>query len=256
MSNNFPVPQNPKGCRKHEDCDRNHMCVNLLCLNPCQVNTHPCGVAAKCILKNRKLSCKCPDGWHGDPLDQCFKEKNHTCSEDHHCTTDLSCTNGFCIDPCEGREVCGMNARCEVVKHLPHCYCMEGWMGNPEVHCYLGKSSCLIILCNWGNVHRFVSGDSGNCSKNSECHEERTCVKRRCKNLCDTPFACGTNAICKTVNHKQTCKCKEKWYGDPKVRCELRCKYSFYSTSVCCLRTDEAEITTTFQDDLGVISRM
>lgn len=72
--------------------------------------------------------CSCQVGYQGLPP-SCRPE----CLIDSDCSTLMSCSNQKCIDPCPGS--CGVNSECRVHKHIPICYCRNGYTGDPFVQC-------------------------------------------------------------------------------------------------------------------------
>lgn len=61
------------------------------------------------------------------------------------------------------------------------------------------------------------------CTTNSECARDKSCVNKRCIDPC--PGVCGTNAVCRAVNHNPICSCMHGYIGDPFTRCSPRKKY-------------------------------
>lgn len=59
-----------------------------------------------------------------------------------------------CKDPCPGS--CGLNAECYVQNHIPQCTCLQGYVGNPFVSCYIQiqckNDSYLYQIVNNNNV--------------------------------------------------------------------------------------------------------
>jgi len=49
--------------------------------------------------------------------------------------SNLACLASHCRDPCPG--VCGLNAQCHVVSHVPVCTCLPGHIGDPFQSCRL-----------------------------------------------------------------------------------------------------------------------
>ena len=91
----------------------------------------PCGANSECTTKNRRASCRCIDGYFGDPYTQCRPE----CISNSDCPANKACSNLKCIDPCPGS--CGVQARCQVVNHIPTCTCKQGYRGDPFSQCIL-----------------------------------------------------------------------------------------------------------------------
>lgn len=59
-----------------------------------------------------------------------FKIFNHI---DNDCDIRKACIQNKCQDPCIG--TCGINALCNVERHVPVCSCPDGWIGNAFVRC-------------------------------------------------------------------------------------------------------------------------
>ena len=78
----------------------------------------------------------------GDPSLGCRRE----CETSYECAPQLACIRFKCVDPCPG--TCGINADCRVQNHVPECYCINGYEGNPYLACQLqpGRSPCLFSL--------------------------------------------------------------------------------------------------------------
>lgn len=55
------------------------------------------------------------------------------------------------------------------------------------------------------------------CVVDSECDLSQACQNQRCVDVC--LGACGVNSDCRAVNHRPTCVCLDRYYGDPLVRC-------------------------------------
>lgn len=96
---------------------------------PCQPN--PCGTNAICLPQRGLSVCQCLPDYYGNPYEICRPE----CTRNSDCSSDLACVNEKCRDPCPG--VCGINALCQVVNHLPICDCLPHHVGNPYHSCRL-----------------------------------------------------------------------------------------------------------------------
>lgn len=99
----FPV----QGCRSDNECANTEACVNGKCASPCR-----CGVNAICDVINHRASCKCLQGYTGNPL--------------------LGCEPP--VNPCVPNP-CGTNALCEIDNGSPICFCPKGLTGNPFKNC-------------------------------------------------------------------------------------------------------------------------
>lgn len=89
----------------------------------------PCGINAECREKNGAGSCICLPDYIGNPYEVCRPE----CTLNSDCPSNKACTRNKCQDPCPG--VCGQNAECQVINHLPSCNCIIGYSGDPFTFC-------------------------------------------------------------------------------------------------------------------------
>ena len=97
--------------------------------DPC--NPSPCGQNALCSNRNGAAACTCIQDYFGDPYVACRPE----CTINADCPSNKACKNLHCIDPCPG--LCGVNAQCKVINHIPTCTCVEGYIGDPFTTCSL-----------------------------------------------------------------------------------------------------------------------
>jgi hypothetical protein len=202
--------------------------------NPC--DPFPCAPNAECSVYNgNKYSCKCIYPYRGDPYTSGCRPE---CVSDNDCSQHLSCMNQHCRDPCPG--VCGRNAECTVVNHIPSCHCSRGMIGNPFDACKeepkeipssmnpCEPSPCgPNTICRVGNDRPICSclpdmkGSPPNCRPecvvSSECKNTEVCRQNKCHDPCPGP--CGLNADCRVHNHNTICTCPEKYIGDPFVMC-------------------------------------
>lgn len=95
-------------------------------INPCQPS--PCGPYAQCQVINDMPSCSCLPEYRGSPP-YCQPE----CISNPECPGHQSCVRQKCIDPCPN--LCGENAECHVVQHIPYCVCSYGLTGDPYTRC-------------------------------------------------------------------------------------------------------------------------
>lgn len=98
------------------------------------------------------------------------------------------------IDPCTPSP-CGENALCNTRNRAAACTCIPGYFGDPYVAC---RPECTI---------------------SSECPATEACRNYKCTDPC--PGLCGTNAVCRVVNHIATCSCNQGFVGDPFVSCQF-----------------------------------
>lgn len=118
--------------------------------DPCLLS--PCGKNAICTAVDGIAKCTCIPPFVGNPyIDGCEAE----CIVNRDCESHLACFNQHCRDPCPG--VCGANAHCEVINHLPMCSCLPGYTGDPFRACKVEKP-CMQTFLNLYIFHiRFVS---------------------------------------------------------------------------------------------------
>lgn len=97
--------------------------------DPC--NPSPCGSNSIC----ENGQCRCLPEYHGDPYSGCRPE----CVLSTDCPRDKACVRNKCVDPCPG--ICGQNAQCTVINHIPTCSCLPGFVGNAFVLCSVVKGT-------------------------------------------------------------------------------------------------------------------
>lgn len=125
---------------------------------PCSPS--PCGANANCREQNGAGSCSCIQDYIGNPYEGCRPE----CVLNSDCPSNSACLNSKCKDPCPG--ICGQNAVCQVVNHLPSCTCITGYTGDPFRHCSIIQSerkktisfpsSLLLSLLMFENSHFII----------------------------------------------------------------------------------------------------
>lgn len=95
------------------------------------------------------------------------------------------------INPCQPSP-CGPNSQCHEVNFQAVCSCLPSYVGSPP-------------------------GCRPECTVNSECAQNKACIKQKCSDPC--PGTCGLNANCQVINHSPICSCTIKFTGDPFIRC-------------------------------------
>lgn len=190
-------------------------------------NPSPCGSNAICM----NGDCKCQENYFGNPFERCVPE----CTLSSDCPRDKTCLRNKCVDPCHGG-LCGRNAKCEVVNHIPTCSCFEHFEGDPFNECReiiklleptdpCNPSPCgPNSQCRNINEHAVCScslGYLGNppncrpeCVVNSECSSFESCHNKKCVNPCQEN-TCGVDAKCEVINHSPICACTAGKTGDP-----------------------------------------
>lgn len=213
--------------------------------DPC--NPTPCGPNAQCD----NGVCTCLPEYQGDPYLGCRPE----CVLNGDCPRDKSCIGNKCLDPCPN--LCGQNAECSVLNHIPICSCQSGWSGDPFSFCrriesryppggryakattanffvvQQPKNPCSPSPCGPNSVCREINGQAvcscvlgyigapptcrPECVVSSECRLHQSCVNQKCVDPC--PGSCGLSATCQVVNHNPICSCPSGFTGDPFSRC-------------------------------------
>lgn len=265
-------------CVLNTDCPFNQACIQNRCQDPCPGS---CGYNALCAVEQHRPVCSCPPGLYGNPYERCIQQdtpletcdtircgantdckrmggvlacvckKNYfgdplvgcrpECVINTDCPVSKACVNNRCQDPCAG--VCGVNAICKVVNHLPVCYCPPTHTGDALVACtektYLPpdttpcdpnpcgpNSKCLTTPDNYA-VCSCLPGFRGmppacqaECMINAECPQNKACINLKCVDPC--PGTCGVGARCEVLNHNPICSCGPNQQGDPFVICESR----------------------------------
>ena len=158
-------------CTTNDDCSYNLACQKERCVDPCN-----CASSAQCIVNNHIPSCRCPPGYTGNPSRSCViipVKAEPSCRVDADCPSKHACFSGECKNPCYETKPCGANAVCSVVDSLPLrtmvCTCLEGYVGDAEKECKLGKKSLQIsrtfffITLNFLNKNVFFKSGNINC---------------------------------------------------------------------------------------------
>ncbi|CAG7818687.1 unnamed protein product [Allacma fusca] len=100
---------------------------------------------------------------------------------------------------------CATNAKCVFTNGDSRCECLEPFQGD-------GYRTC-----------ERKTRPRGECADHSDCSDNLSCfVDSVCRDPCTNSahgLECGTNAICKTVDHQPTCACPGGSYGDPMREC-------------------------------------
>lgn len=206
--------------------------------SPCQPN--PCGPGAVCVVSRDGNSiCNCPPGKSGDPSSSTGCQ-SYECQIDGDCANHLACIGYRCVDPCPGS--CGIGASCKVEHHHPVCFCDVGLSGNPAIYCSIEhdppkRSPCSPSPCGINTKCEVVrnravcsclpeyqgdpkKGCRPECVINSDCSNDKACVRNKCINPCDGTI-CGIDAICKVDSHLPSCECPKGFMGSPYYQCTM-----------------------------------
>lgn len=89
----------------------------------------PCGPYAECQNIGGLPSCACLSTYIGSPPN-CRPE----CTVNSDCSSNNACIQQKCKDPCPGS--CGIMSECKILDHIPICFCVNGYTGDPFRSCY------------------------------------------------------------------------------------------------------------------------
>lgn len=96
--------------------------------DPCHPS--PCAENSYCTNAKNIAKCTCIPPYIGNPyVGGCKPE----CTMNSDCPNHLACLSQHCRNPCEG--LCGINAECNVLNHVPVCTCAKGLVGDPFIVC-------------------------------------------------------------------------------------------------------------------------
>lgn len=184
-------------CTSSSQCSPMQACINEKCKDPCPGS---CGTYATCVVQNHQPSCKCYDGYTGDPYSACMPTPSNAriivklekfCF-DHTSNFVLVQREPEHVDSCNPSP-CGVNAECNVRNNAGSCTCLPDYFGDPYHEC---RPECVL---------------------NTDCPKTRSCLNNKCKDPC--PGMCGLNAECFVSNHAPTCSCLSGYTGNPSVAC-------------------------------------
>lgn len=207
----YEEPKSKPECNSDSECANDRSCVNQRCQDPCSVS-NPCGTNAQCKTNFHRPTCRCPDGWAGNPQVACYKrsylllnkmniisnnlKSTAECRSDNECPYNKACINENCRDPCSSHN-CGRGAECLVQNHRATCQCPAGMQGDPLLACI-----------------------SGVCQYNEDCADHEACdrLNRVCRPVCDDD-TCAETANCIGQQHQPKCHCPPGTKGNPFVEC-------------------------------------
>ncbi|XP_046661267.1 adhesion G protein-coupled receptor E1-like isoform X2 [Homalodisca vitripennis] len=176
-------------CENSGDCSSGKVCVNFKCGDPCHGG---CGPNTICLTVDKVSMCACKPGFTGYPFNGCYPEE---CRMDSDCPEERECRNKRCEDVC--KNACGLNTHCKGINHYPVCSCSPEHVWNPFLGCQVQKAK--------------------DCTEDSDCLSNRTCINYECVDPCDS--VCGNNTICTVENHHTACACRPGFIGNPFQNC-------------------------------------
>ena len=211
------------GCRINSDCESSQGCVNGICTDPCDPS--PCGKNTECRAADHRPICLCKAGFAGDPIVEC---KQYECLKDQDCSSNMACINQECENPCLSKDICGVNAQCQVSNHRAECSCPPDHYGNPQIECKKEINECLNDPCADKAVCINTLGSfTCKCMQHCEGDPYRTgctCPSDQVFDPCSVS-TCGVNAKCRPKHSTTTlvaeCYCPSEYpSGDPLIRCK------------------------------------
>lgn len=173
---------NPE-CILNSDCPVNKACLNRHCVDPC-TNGNICGLQAICQVRDHSAICICPEGYMGNPFQQCFSTPIANYPSYPNVTT----------QPCNPSP----------------CGSMDCNTYGPQV-----------AVCNpcQGPHASFNPQCRPECLTNADCPFDKACLGFSCQNPC--PGSCGVNAVCEVILQTPVCSCPKGLTGDPFQHCSI-----------------------------------
>jgi hypothetical protein len=138
-----------------------------------------------CSNNGGSASCTCLPENFGDPYVACKPE----CIQNSDCDNLKACVRYKCMNPCLTPGACGINAVCEVYRHVISCSCEIGYTGQPLSACY--------------PIPQRIETTP---SPRDPC----------------SPSPCGPDSICRVQNGIAICSCKPDYFGVP-PQCRPEC---------------------------------
>lgn len=160
-----------------------------------------------------------------DWLNDCFlteAPEQPGCNSNEECSPTEACVHRICINPCAVASPCAISAQCEVINHKASCICQSGLIGDPFVRCYEGNVIINSTRTKCKTCWFAAPTGQPECTSDLDCLNDKACIGQSCQDPCLLTNPCGTNAQCKTIQHRPTCLCPDGWGGNPQVLCYQR----------------------------------
>lgn len=133
----------PSGCQDNSQCPVSQECREGECMDPCDLQQ--CVANSECVVQNHRATCKCLEGYSGNPDRFCSPPPTAGCRSDKDCPALQGCIDGKCQDLCEVIHPCGTSAVCKIIDNRPFramsCSCPDGYEGDPYYACTAGELS-------------------------------------------------------------------------------------------------------------------
>ncbi|MBR1374191.1 hypothetical protein IJ556_07060 [bacterium] len=145
-------------------------------------NTPSCGANAEITGSGTSCSCKCKDGYHGDPFSGCSEDCTPLANESPDSST-CKTTAYSCFDGCVGTRTCYKSACTgNQVCYNKSC-CTPNWpsyQGYDYNNCMTSSDGTVSDGC--GNT---TTKYKSACTGNKTCNGSGTCVENSCNNYTD-----------------------------------------------------------------------
>ncbi|XP_047739044.1 uncharacterized protein LOC108675679 isoform X2 [Hyalella azteca] len=197
-----------------------------------------CGLGATCVDAGDEFECRCRDGWSGDPEAECVPGDNIECHRSQDCSSDLSCINNKCKNPCEQGNLCPAGKTCVTMNHHAVCLCLDDCSPSVEIclrdegcppnlacvsyqcvdpcngHACAGDSPCYVEehkpLCKFCPSGFTIDPIYGcvkaiGCDDSSSCPPSQACINAQCQNPCVANNPCKADEDCKVQDQEATC---------------------------------------------------
>lgn len=175
-----------------------------------------CGRDAECIVTADGPTCKCPQGYLGNPFPggNCVTDQ---CSSSQPCQDGQVCIGGRCKHRCENI-VCGVGAKCN--PSTGKCVCEANFIGNPALLCMPPVTKPVCVPACGENAHCKYGLLSTECECNPDTvgNPYEACGPQSKSSCADT--YCGVAAECREGQHSiSECFCPPGFTGNPFIQC-------------------------------------
>lgn len=160
----------------------------------------PCGLNSQCRELDNHAVCSCLPDMIGAPPN-CRPE----CLVSSECPLDKSCINQKCKNPCIN--VCGLNARCQVVNHNPICSCELGYTGDPFIRCIKEEPRKTMSSADYLLVDRMLLIVFPLVNRLLGIPPTEIAI------VGCVPTPCGPNSQCREVGDTPVCSCLPNYLG-------------------------------------------
>ena len=208
-------------CKSDSDCPSQKICMNSLCMNPCN-ESMPCANNSMCKLLDsnpvKTVICECLAGFEGDALERCSPQplcevnRGLIVNDDGQCV----CPPGKAFNKDDVCVYCFIDAGYKIDDDQ-HCVCAleKGFIINEDGECVCPVEMGYRID-NAGNCTKILTVE---CESDQNCPETKKCINNVCVNPCDYK-KCVENAVCHVRDHEPECDCIPGFRGDGDEFCK------------------------------------